>query len=143
MGHACSARFWGVLSVAEGSGERVEPSGLGDRASAFWRVIVAEFDLSDAEVELLTEAAWMLTEIDSLRAALERDGVTVAGSAGQRRVHPAVGEIRQHRLALARLVKVLDLPLEEVESESWESKNARQAANTRWAMARARQAGNG
>lgn len=123
--------------------EHLEPPDLSDRAASFWRFIAADFDLSDGEAELLTEAAWTLTEIDALRVALERDGVMVAGSMGQQRVNPAVGEIRQHRLALARLLKALDLPSEEAEAESWTTKNAREAANTRWAMDRARRAGNG
>jgi hypothetical protein len=114
----------------------VEPDGLGDRARAFWAKSVAEYDLTDAEAELLAEAAWTLTEIESLRSTLDSDGLTVAGSVGQTRVHPAVNEIRQHRMALARLIKAIDLPADADEPESWTTKNARAAAEARWSMER-------
>jgi hypothetical protein len=52
-------------------------------------------------------------------------------SRGQRRVHPGVGEIRQHRMALARLLRAVALPAED-QSESWATKNARAAAQARW-----------
>lgn len=115
--------------------------GLGARGSAFWRDCVEAYDLSDSELQLLGEAAHMIGEIDSLRAALATDGVTVEGSRGQSRVHPAVNEIRQHRLALARLLKAIDLPGEDVVPETQTTRDARAAANARWSMQRARQAG--
>lgn len=114
--------------------ERPAPDGLTGRAADFWHRILAQYDLLDAEVELLVEACWTMSEVDQLRATLAADGVTVAGSTGQRRVHPAVNEVRQHRLALARLLKQLALPDDEPETQT--TKAARSAANVRWAMAR-------
>lgn len=119
-----------------GPQERPAPDGLTDRAGAFWDRILAEYDLSEAEVELLVEACWTMTEVDHLRAALEVSGLTVAGSMGQPRVHPAVAEVRQHRLALARLLKQMALPDDEPESQT--TKAARAAANVRWDLARRR-----
>src|SRR4051812_32631839 len=92
---------------------RAAPPGLSARAAGFWARTVADYELSDAELELLAESVVTMTEIDSLREALKVDGVTVAGSRGQRRVHPAVNEIRQHRMALARLLKSVALPADE------------------------------
>jgi hypothetical protein len=117
------------------------PAGVTARGAAFWRSVAADFDLTDSDLELLAEAVWFMSEIDALREALAHDGVTVTGSRGQRRVHPAVGEVRQHRLALARILKQLDLPAEDEESDSQTTKDARAAANVRWDMERARRRG--
>ncbi|MFC6151555.1 hypothetical protein [Mumia xiangluensis] len=87
------------------------------------------------EMQLLREACSLLSEIDDLRAALSKVGVTVEGSTGQRRVNPAVGEIRQHRLALARVLKALDLPdtgADAARTDPRVSELARYAANQRW-----------
>jgi hypothetical protein len=110
---------------------RQVPPDLSSRAAGFWARTVDNYDLTDGELELLAECVVTMSEIDALREALAADGVTVAGSRGQRRVHPAVGEVRQHRMALARLLKAIALPAED-ESESWATKNARAAALARW-----------
>jgi hypothetical protein len=52
----------------------------------------------------------LLDGCQALREPVARDGVTVPGSNGQPRVHPALGELRQHRLALGRLLGQLSLP---------------------------------
>ena len=117
------------------------PAGLSPRAESFWRKSAADFELTDGEVELLAEAAYLLTEIDGLRAALARDGLTVAGASGQPRVHPAFNEVRQHRMALMRLLKALDLPSEDEQPVSQTSKDARAAAKARWDMERRRRRG--
>lgn len=123
-------------SAPEGHPERLAPSGLSERACEFWARIQDEFEPSDAETELLVEVVQTITEIDSLKAALTADGVSVQGSMGQKRVHPAVNEIRQHRMALARLLKQLDLGDEEPETEA--TKAARRAAQARWSQSRGR-----
>src|SRR4051812_17599608 len=92
------------------------PSDLSARGRAFWRATVAAFELSDVELQLLTECCRLLDECEQLRRTVESDGTTVEGSAGQTRVHPALGELRQHRLALGRLFAQLSLPDEEGES---------------------------
>lgn len=129
--------------AAAQSGERGPtcPTGLSVRAGAFWRRTAADFDLSDGELELLAETAWLISEVDALRAALDVDGLTVQGSTGQVRVHPAVNEVRQHRMALARLLKQLDLPAQDDEPESWTTKNARAAAQARWDNEKGRRRG--
>src|SRR4051794_41724388 len=54
-----------------------------------------------------------MDECEALREAVAADGTTVQGSTGQTRVHPAIGELRQHRLALGKLLSQLALPDEE------------------------------
>ena len=62
-----------------------------------------------------------------------REGVTVEGSAGQRRAHPALIELRQEEITLGRLLSQLALPDETGEAlPSLTEARARRAAETRW-----------
>lgn len=109
------------------------PPGLAARGRAFWRRTVASYVLSETEVELLGEVCRLLDECDALRSVVAADGVTVAGSAGQPRVHPALGELRQHRLAVGRLLAQLALPGDEEGTlDSPARARARRAAAARW-----------
>ena len=109
------------------------PADLDARGRAFWRSTQAMFELSGVEMELLKECARLLDECEALRHAVDRDGTTVAGSSGQLRVHPGVGELRQHRLALGRLLAQLALP--DVDGGALATPRtaaARNAAQVRW-----------
>ncbi len=109
------------------------PQDLARRGRAFWRSTIGDFELSGVELELLRECCRLLDECEALRAVVERDGQIVAGSAGQPRVHPALGELRQHRLALGRLLAQLALPDPEGEAlPSPLQARARKAARERW-----------
>ncbi len=109
------------------------PSDLDARGRTFWRTTVAAFDLSDVELELLRECCRLLDECESLRTSVDAEGTTVKGSAGQPRVHPALGELRQHRLALGKLLAQLALPDDVGEQlPSPVQARARRAAETRW-----------
>ncbi len=110
------------------------PADLGARGSRFWRSTVAVFELSEVELELLKECARLLDECEALRKAVDRGGVTVVGSTGQPRVHPALGELRQHRLALGKLLAQLALP--DVADETLGTPahaRAKKASQARWA----------
>jgi hypothetical protein len=107
---------------------------FGVRGAAFHAKALADFDLSEPELVLLSEVCHALDEVDDLQRALATDGVTVEGSRGQRRVNPAVGELRQHRLMLSRLLAQLALPDEEGEAlPSGTKMRAQDAARKRWA----------
>ncbi len=106
------------------------PPGLAVRGRRFWVAVVTEYEISPAELEILAEACRSLDTIDALQAAVDSDGVTVPGSTGQTRIHPAVGEIRQLRLAVARLLQVIGLPAEEPKPAT---ARAERAAHRRWA----------
>ncbi len=109
------------------------PPGLGARGRAFWRATTAGFDLERGELELLAESCRTLDEIDALTAAIGRDGVTVAGSTGQTRTNPAINEVRQHRLALGRLLAQLALPdADGATIRTPTSLRAANAARSRW-----------
>lgn len=109
------------------------PSDLDARGRAFWRTTVATFELSDVELELLRECCRLLDECESLRTSVDTEGTTVKGSTGQPRVHPALGELRQHRLALGKLLAQLALPDDVGEQlPSPVQARARRAAESRW-----------
>lgn len=109
------------------------PVGLGTRARGLWKGVLTVYDLTPAEMEVLTAACRLLDEIHHLEAAMEDKQLIVAGSAGQPRVHPALAELRAHRLALGRLLAQLDLPDEDSRSlPSPASLRGRKAARTRW-----------
>lgn len=110
------------------------PSGLQARGRRFWSATVKTYTLTDSELSLLLEACRLMDECEDLRDAITSDGLTVAGSTGQPRVHPAVGELRQHRLALGRLLSQLALPDEEDEALPTPLQaRGRAAASKRWA----------
>lgn len=89
------------------------PKGLGTRGGKFWRTTVQEFELSPGELQLLAESCRTLDILDALAALVARDGATTTGSAHQLVVHPAIGEARQQRLTLHRLLAALALPDDE------------------------------
>ncbi len=104
------------------------------RGEAFRKASLDGFELTGPELELLAEICNLLNEIDDLQSAVEHDGVTVAGSTGQLRVHPALGELRQHRLALGRLLAQLGLPDPAGDSlPSGVQVRGRTSAKKRWA----------
>ncbi len=110
------------------------PSDLGTRGRRFWTAAVEAYELTDSELSLLLEVCRLMDECEGLRQALAEDGTTVAGSNGQPRVHPAVGELRQHRLALGRLLSQLALPDEDDDRLATPLQaRGRAAAAKRWA----------
>ena len=109
------------------------PKDLGPRGKAFWRTTLGAFELSEVETELLRECCCLLDECESLRASVESEGTTVEGSTGQVRVHPALGELRQHRLALGRLLAQIGLPDVDGSTLSTPAQaRAKRAAQSRW-----------
>ena len=92
-------------------GEAVEaPEGLGEAGSALWVDTVAVYELTAQERRLLAQACVTLDVIGVLDARVVSDGAVVEGSKGQPVLHPAIGEARQQRLALGRLLAQLALP---------------------------------
>lgn len=110
------------------------PAGLAARGRRFWRESVKVFDFSDGEQELLLEACRTLDRLDALDVLVGEQGMTTEGSTGQTVLHPAVGEARQQRLVLARLIRQLDLPDEgeQPAPRTGASEQARYAAQQRW-----------
>lgn len=113
------------------------PKSLGTAGKRIWTDLHAELPegyVFDArELSNLESAATLRDVLDDLRAAVKRDGVLVAGSTGQKVVHPALPEIRQTAQAIARHLGQLELPSEETgKGETAATVRGRNAANARW-----------
>lgn len=108
-------------------------AGLRTRGRAFWDHAAEEFELSPAESELLIEVCRHLDLLDALKDQIEEDGLSVTGSQGQVRSHPALSEIRAARLALGSMIAQLQLPDEDGQVVPTRRQvSARKAANVRW-----------
>lgn len=85
------------------------PRGLKAAGKRLWEVSTAECEWADHELALLEEACRVRDRIVQLDAAVVADGLMIGSSQGAR-LHPAVAESRQQRLALARLLATLQIP---------------------------------
>lgn len=86
------------------------PTGLKAPGRALWDATVERFELADHEGALLEEACRARDRIVELRKAVSDDGLMIESSQGMR-LHPAVVEERQQKLALARLLATLSIPV--------------------------------
>ncbi len=85
------------------------PAGLGASGRGLWRAVQSEFELDEPESTILREACRTADSLDALQAQLDNDGVMSESSQGAR-VHPALVELRQQRVTLARLFAALAMP---------------------------------
>ena len=86
------------------------PRGAKASGRRLWSSILREYELEEHELALLKEMVRTVDQLDGLHRIAERDGLLVPGPALTNRVHPAVVEARQLRIALARLAAALRLP---------------------------------
>jgi hypothetical protein len=70
--------------------------------------VVEDFDLAEHELALLRQAVHVADLCEQLQARVDEEGTILAG-----RVHPALVELRQQRILLARLVVALRVPIGE------------------------------
>lgn len=85
------------------------PDGLGAAGMTLWSAVTGVLDLDEHEALALRELCRTADTLDTLQAVVERDGVLAESSQGMR-AHPALVELRQQRIAFARLVSALQLP---------------------------------
>jgi hypothetical protein len=85
------------------------PTGLRAAGRKLWESSTAEFELAQHELALLEEACRTRDYIRDLDKAVRGDGVMIPSSQGSR-LHPAIAEGRQQRLALARMLVTLQIP---------------------------------
>ncbi len=71
--------------------------------------MLAGFELDEHERTLLLQACRTADLLDSLETTVDAEGVMAESSQGIR-VHPAVVELRQQRIAFARLLAALNVP---------------------------------
>ena len=92
------------------------PEGAGTAGKRLWKAVLADFELAEHEMVLLRQAVRVADLCDQLQAVVEAEGPMVE-VAGQPRTHPAVVELRQQRIVLARLVVALRVPLGDQEQD--------------------------
>jgi phage terminase small subunit len=85
------------------------PRNLDAAGRKLWDAGVAEFEWAQHELAMLEDACRIRDRVVQLDKAVETDGVMLTSSQGMR-VHPAIGEARQQRLAMARLLATLGIP---------------------------------
>lgn len=106
------------------------PAGLEKAGKRVWREILAEFDLDARELLVLEQAARQADAVTALEAEIDESGLVSRGSRGQMRLSTSVTELRQARLAVAKLLSELALPDDEGQTAS--GRHARKAAEARW-----------
>lgn len=85
------------------------PKGTKAAGRRLWASVADVYELEEHELALLVQACRTVDLLDALQAEVDAAGVTVLSPQGER-THPAVVELRQQRIALARLLAALRLP---------------------------------
>jgi hypothetical protein len=85
------------------------PAGLKAAGKKLWASSTEEFELAQHELALLEEACRIRDYIRDLDKAVKDDGLMISSSQGSR-LHPAIAESRQQRMALARMLVTLQIP---------------------------------
>jgi hypothetical protein len=94
------------------------PNGLGPAGKQLWHEIVAAFTLRPDGQALLVQACKLSDEIHALELALlEAPPIITSYPAGSYKSNPLYSQVRDHRLALARLLQQLPATRVPVESE--------------------------
>jgi P27 family predicted phage terminase small subunit len=88
------------------------PPHLSESAAQLWRTTVATYVLAEHHLRLLQLTCEAWDRVQAARAQLDREGLTIATREGGIRPHPAVAIERDSRLAVARLLRELDLDIE-------------------------------
>ncbi|MGI9157993.1 MAG: hypothetical protein ACR2FG_15405 [Marmoricola sp.] len=82
------------------------PAGAQQAGRRLWRAVVGDYELDEHELTLLRQAVRVADLCDRLQVEVE-DGPLLS----EGRVHPAVVELRQQQIVLARLVVALQIPI--------------------------------
>jgi P27 family predicted phage terminase small subunit len=88
------------------------PAHLSASAAQWWETTIETYVLQEHHLRLLQLACEAWDRAQAAREMLGRDGLTVQGADGGLKTHPAVAIERDARLAVARLVRELDLDTE-------------------------------
>jgi hypothetical protein len=86
------------------------PKGTKAAGRRLWRSVLEEFELAEHELTLLRQAVATADLAETLQASVDREGPVVAG-----RTNPALVELRQQRILLARLIVALRVPIGDAE----------------------------
>lgn len=89
------------------------PQGLGIEGKRLWRAVLREFDLEEHELALLRRACFVADRCTALQDVIDAEGMFETNRLGERKMHPAVVELRQQEILLAKLVVAMRVPLGE------------------------------
>ena len=81
------------------------PRGLSPAGRKLWDAVSSDYDLESHELLVLENAARTADLVGDLQALIDEEGLVLGG-----KTHPAVPEIRQQRITLARLLVALRVP---------------------------------
>jgi len=93
------------------------PPHLSPSALQWWRSVVDRYRLEEHHLRLLQLACEAWDRSQEAREQVAKEGLTVPGREGGMRPHPCIAIERDSRLAVARLVRELDLDTEPPVSE--------------------------
>jgi len=86
------------------------PEGVSPDGREFWAATTEAYEMAEHELLLLEQIVRTKDRIAELDALVEREGLMLQISPVNIRLHPAVAEARNQRLALARQLATLRLP---------------------------------
>ncbi len=102
-----------MVLAMPGSPVPAPPRGTQAAGRRLWRAVLAEFELAEHELSLLRQAVRVVDVCEALHRLVDDQGPLLGD-----RVHPALVELRQQRILLARLIVALRVPLGEAEEEA-------------------------
>jgi hypothetical protein len=113
----------------------MRPRGLGRAGGKLWEDILASvpdgWELDGRDLALLKRACDLADVEDGLRKLVAKDGQLIAGSNGQPVLHPAIREARQTTVAVAAVLKRVDLKPPMVRTGAMNKRQRDQLADAR------------
>ncbi len=85
-----------------------EPYAGASAGARLWNRVLADYELSEPELVLLREACRTADAVEELHGYVDEQGTMIDG-----RPNPALVELRQQRILLARMIVALRVPLGE------------------------------
>ena len=94
------------------------PRGCGAAGRKLWRAVLTQYELEDHEAALLERACRVADTCADLQVVVDAEGVMSTNRFGDPIAHPALVELRQQSIVLARLIVALRVPLGEDDASS-------------------------
>ena len=89
------------------------PKGTRAAGRRLWRAVLSDYELAEHELTLLRQAVRVADLCEDLQQRVDEEGPVLGD-----RAHPALVELRQQRILLARLIVALRVPLDDEENHS-------------------------